>query len=143
MDASSFGVIDGGAGAGARGDILDVDASLDLQLIAGSQIRGIESISLVDSSFASPPENLTLDAGDVISIGSATYDPSGTEHGLADALWIDGDGNDRVTLTGGGWTQQGVNARLADSYCLWTHDAGDGTSDAYVLAGFAITVVAA
>lgn len=144
-DASDFGLVDGGGVsapiAGERGDILVINGVLDLT--AGGRVTRFEAISMQNDTRLAQADGVTLAAADVISVGTASYDPGGPEYGLAEALWIEGDGLDEVTLSGGGWTAVGPNTHLADSYLLWAHDPGDGAADAYVLAAHAIDVIAA
>src|SRR5690606_27500804 len=112
-----------------KGDRLTFDGALDLTLIDNENITGIETISMVDdfmnagignsshsvagviNHFAAGADTLTLDASDVIDLGSGVFDPIGSFDGFGDlsnqaAIKVDGDADDTLNLTGTGtWTQ--------------------------------------
>jgi hypothetical protein len=170
-DNVNFGLIDGGGTAlnsvtkaenngpvslagSFKGDTVTFNGSLDLTAIANGKITGIETISMLDSlgntnhsiagsisHFAAGADTLTLNAADVISMGTGVFDPEEAGYISKDAIKVDGDAGDTLNLTGGGWVNLGADAN-AGGYTVWAHDpSGAGTNeDAYVLVSNSITV---
>jgi hypothetical protein len=110
------------------------------------------SIAGVINHFAAGAGTLTLDASDVISMGSGVFDPIGGFGGFGDlsskdAIKVDGDVGDTLNLSGSGtWTQvtSGVS-NIPTGYDLYVHDTG-GAADAenaYVLVQATMTVTGA
>ena len=146
-------LVDGGTNSSnalssSRGDVLAFDGTLDLTSLANSKIAGVETISMVDSqgggSHAS--DTLTLNASDVIDMGTGHINPTGSFGAVGtladkDAVRVDGDGaSDTVNLSGGGWTQVTGSHGAPAGYNLYVHDSGGGSEDAYVLVQATLTV---
>jgi VCBS repeat-containing protein len=139
--------IDGGGGTvsfdGAtntdKGDILVFDGSLDLTALAQDRITNIETLSMSDSAGG---DSLTLNVNDVIDIGNGTFDPAGSTYSNKDAVRVDGDAGDTVTLSGGNWQQLTGISNVPTGYNLYVHDtSGVGTAeDAYILVKNAVLV---
>jgi VCBS repeat-containing protein len=160
-DNVNFGHVDGGfatsadlAGNNTRGDILAFDGTLDLTALANSKIEGIETISMTEAQGGSgdSTDTLTLNASDVIDLGTGHFNPNGSFNPTGpvdfgtladkDAIKVDGEAGDTVNLSGGGWFNAGAaNAQGGpNGYNLYVHDAGGGNEDAYVLVQAAVTV---
>ena len=128
-------------GSNRRLDVLAFDGAMDLTALAQDRIVGIETLSMTDSLGVAGADSLTLDAQDVIDLGRGTFDPFASSYETADAIRVDGDAGDALTLAGGGWVSfSAVN--VPGGYRLYVHDAaGTGTTaDAYVLVQTAVTV---
>jgi Ca2+-binding RTX toxin-like protein len=110
-------LIDGGAGAN---DILFLvgqaaTVSLDLTAISDALIKDIEVILFASSSDApGQAHTLKLNAGDVLALSSTT-----------DSLFIEGEADDVVELTGGGWTK---DVALTGNFQGYTNVTGNGTA---------------
>ena len=136
------------AAAGNRGDVLAFDGTLDLTALTPGKIAGIETLSMKDSEGGSshPNDAVTLNAGDVLELGSGRFDPTGSAPGLgalpaAATAKIDGDGpGDSVNLTGGGWSSVSGEHGAPAGYALYAHGSGGGTADAYALVQATLTV---
>ena len=171
-DNLNFGSVDGGRAADVqndnasqpnggmtnhRGDILVFDGDLNFngpnaaEVLTGRQVSGIETISMreAEGSTGDTTDILTLQAADVIAMGTGTYDPDGDEAGGVntgfgedDALRVDGDAGDVLNLTDLGWSQI-TPADAPAGYNVGVHDgsaAGGIQEDAYVLVQAVITV---
>jgi len=153
QDNSILGLADGGTNSSntlfsSRGDVLAFDNLLDLSSLASSKTAGIETLSMIDreggGSHAS--DTLTLNASDVIDLGTGHVNPSGSLGVLGsladkDAVRVEGDGaSDTVNLNGGGWTQVTGSHGAPAGYNLYVHDSGGGNEDAYVLVQATLTV---
>jgi hypothetical protein len=128
----------------SRGDILVFDGNLDLTALAQDRITEIETMSMVDSAAG---DALKLDVQDVLDLGSGTFDPIGGSGGGSignlyqqrDAIRVDGDSGDSLTLSAGGtgsWYQLAGATNVPAGYNLYVHETS-GTSgvneDAYVV----------
>lgn len=139
-----FGSIDGGrqtaAGvAGHRGDVVRVNGSLDLTGAAGDRITGIETSAMTDGS---GNDGLRVGIQDVLDLGSGTFNPSlsGPDNlGQDDALRVEGDVGDRLTLLGN-WDEVAAS-NVPSSFDLFSANASSG--HAYVLVEEDVTVVIA
>ncbi|HTO65516.1 MAG TPA: hypothetical protein VMM15_30170, partial [Bradyrhizobium sp.] len=91
-------------------------------------------------------DTLTLNASDVIDMGTGHINPTGSFGAVGtladkDAVRVDGDGaSDAVNLSGGGWTQVTGSHGAPAGYNLYVHDSGGGNEDAYVLVQATLTV---
>ncbi len=120
------------AAAGNRGDVLAFDGTLDLTVLAPGKIAGIETLSMKDSEGGGshPNDAVTLNAGDVLELGSGRFDPTGSAPGpgalpAAATAKIDGDGpGDSVNLTGGGWSSVSGEHGAPAGYALYAHGSG-------------------
>jgi hypothetical protein len=154
-DNLNFGHVDGGANsddnlAGTnRGDVLAFDGTLDLTTIANSKIEGIETVSMKDSEGAVGNDTLTINASDVIDLGTGHFNPSGSSTGVGSlsdqaAIKVDGDAGDKLNLTGGGWTHATGSHGQPAGYEVYVHDGNPGDAnageDAYVLVQNTIAV---
>jgi Ca2+-binding RTX toxin-like protein len=153
QDNIVFGLADGGTNSRntlftSRGDVLAFDNVLDLTSLANSKTAGIETVSMIDREGGGSHANdtLTLNASDVIDLGTGHVNPSGSFGALGslvdkDTIRIDGDGpTDTVNLAGGGWTQVTGSHGAPSGYSLYVHDSGGGSEDAYVLVQATLTV---
>jgi len=147
-DNSKFGSVHGGGTEAVslltqHGDVLAFNGALDLTTVANNLIDGIETISMVDALGGAGADKLTINAQDVIDIGTGHVDPAGGAAPFGDladahAIRVDGDasGTDTLALTGGGWQQVTPSGGgLPPGYVLYAHDSpADGSAvDAYVL----------
>ncbi len=134
----------GGLIGTSRLDILAFNGNLDLTTLAQDRIVGIETLSMVDSVGGIGSDSLTLNAQDVVDLGTGVYDPWGATYGPADTIRVDGEAGDTLTLAGGNWSPQSASF-LPAGYALYVHDAsGTGASeDAYVLVQTSVTVTTA
>ena len=132
LDISGLGFVDGGSQQGhdlarTSGDVLHFDGSLDLA--DPSKIAGIETLSMKDES---GNDSLTLNAPDVLDLGSGTFNPCFSGHdafGKGDAVRVDGDKGDTLSLSGD-WTQ--IDPKNApDDYNVFA--CHTSTGNAYVL----------
>jgi Ca2+-binding RTX toxin-like protein len=152
-NSATVALVDGGTNSSntlsaSKGDVLAFDSVLDLTSLANSKVTGIETISMVDSQSGGSHANdtLTLNASDVINLGTGHINPTGSfgavgTLGDKDAVRVDGDGaNDTVNLSGGGWTQVTGTHGAPAGYNLYVHDSGGGSEDAYVLVQATLTV---
>jgi len=136
LDTSGFGLIDGGSQlshnlARTSGDVLHFDGNLDLA--DDSKITGIETLSMKDGKGGDHGnDSLTLNAQDVLDLGSGTFNPSFCGHdafGNGDAVRVDGDKGDTLSLSGN-WTQ--IDPKNApDDYNVFACHISTG--NAYVL----------
>jgi len=143
--------VDGGANttnlAGTNfGDILIFDGALDLTAVGVSErIVDIETLRMTDLGGG---DSLTLNAQDVIDLGSGTFNPFGTALQQEDAIRVDGDAGDALNLTGGGWSLgvpavSGNGDAVPAGYVLYVHDGGVAAgiqADAYVLVQSGVNV---
>lgn len=144
LDDAGFALIAGGSGGTGdvridSGDVLVFDGLLDLTAAATlNKISGIETVSMreSDGSAGTAADGLVLSAADVIALGDATFDPAPAAGPYArkDAIRVDGDDGDSLTLSGGGWHEVSAG-NVPAGYALWAHDpSGTGANeDAYVL----------
>jgi hypothetical protein len=100
-------------------------------------------------------DTLTLNASDVIDLGTGHFNPSGsfnpagpTDFGTLDdkaAIKVDGEAGDTLNLSGGGWFNAGASPDhgAPAGYTLYVHDAGGGSEDAYVLVQTVVAVTGA
>lgn len=140
-----FGSIDGGRQVATdltlnHGDILQFNNNFDLTKPAGDRVAGIETLSMVDGTGS---DGVRLAVQDVLDLGTGTFNPRllGTDNlGEDDAVRIDGDAGDRLTLTGGNWSQIAASNTPAD-YNLFSATASSG--HAYVLVQEEVTVILA
>lgn len=141
VDGGSNGLVND-IGSTRRLDILAFDGDLDLTVLPQNRIVDIETMSMVDSLGGAGADSLTLDAQDVIDLGRGTFDPFGATYNGADAIRVDGEAGDTLTLAGGGWSSTGA-INVPAGYSLYVHDtSGVGTAeDAYVLVQSVVTVV--
>jgi hypothetical protein len=98
---------------------------------------------------------LTLNASDVIDLGTGHFNPSGSFDPTGpvnfgtlddkDAIKVDGEAGDTVNLSGGGWFNAGAATSHGGptGYNLYVHDAGSGNEDAYVLVQTVVAVTGA
>jgi len=136
LDTTGFGIVDGGSQhfhslAHTSGDILQFDGNLDLA--DDSKIAEIETLSMKDGKSADHgSDSLTLNAQDVLDLGSGTFNPSLCGHdafGKGDAVRVDGDKGDTLSLSGD-WTQ--IDPKNApDDYNVFA--CHTSTGNAYVL----------
>ena len=153
QDNTGFGLVDGGTNtsndlAVSRGDVLAFDDHLDLTSLDNSKVTGIETVSMIDSEGGGShlSDTLTLNASDVIDLGTGHFHPSGSFGAFGplpdkDTVRVDGDGpNDTVNLAGGGWTQVTGSHGAPAGYNLYVHDAGGGHADSYALVQSTLTV---
>jgi Ca2+-binding RTX toxin-like protein len=161
FDNTGFGTISGGTNtsntlttAGNLGDTLAFNGTLDLTpaaLIA--KVSNIETISMVDSIGGAGSDALTLNANDVINLGTGTINPAfsgGDAYGTDDAIKVNGEAGDTLHLTqttsGGAdhWYQIMTATNVPAGYALWVHEtaatSAGTTEDAYVLVQTTITV---
>jgi hypothetical protein len=132
LDNTGLGFVDGGSQqshnlARTSGDVLHFDGNLDLA--DPSKIAGIESLSMKDGS---GNDSLTLNAQDVLDLGSGTFNPSFCGHdafGKGDAVRVDGDKGDTLSLSGD-WTQIDPKNGPDDYNVFACHTS---TGNAYVL----------
>lgn len=141
VDGGSNGLVND-IGSTRRLDILAFDGTLDLTTLAQNRIVDIETMSMTDSLGGAGADSLKLNAQDVIDLGRGTFDPFGSTYDVADAIRVDGDVGDTLTLAGGGWLSS-TATNVPSGYKLYVHDtSGVGTAeDAHVLAQSVITVV--
>jgi Ca2+-binding RTX toxin-like protein len=149
LDNTAFAEIDGGSqqcrnvGRNA-GDILQFDGDLDLTAPGLSErITGIETLSMNDDKGG---DSLVLSAQDVLDLGSGTFDPRLGCHdalGKGDALRIDGDQGDELTLSGN-WTALDPK-NGPDDFDVFACHAPTGDGNVYVLVqeDIAVTITAA
>jgi Ca2+-binding RTX toxin-like protein len=150
---TEFTVVHGGGEAPVdlalgRGDVLAFNGTLNLTTIANTKIDGIETVSMADSVAGAGADTLTINASDVIDLGTGHLDPAGNfgdfgELKDAPAVRVDGDAPDTLNLTGGGWQQVTSGpAGVPSGYALYVHDdaAAGAAADAYVLVQTAVKV---
>ena len=155
QDNTGFGSIHGGtntqndlAGASNRGDVLAFDGTLDLTSLSHGKVASIETLSMKDGEGGGshPNDTLTLNAADLLDLGSGHFDPTGSTPSLGTlpskpTARIDGDGPaDTVNLTGGGWSAVAGNHDAPAGYALYAHDGGGGHADSYALIQATLTV---
>lgn len=148
LDNTAFGAIDGGS-QGCRnvgrsaGDTLLFDGLLDLTSPGLSErVTGIETLSMNDGK---GNDSLVLSAQDVLDLGSGTFNPRLGGHdafGTGDAVRIDGDSGDTLSLSGD-WTA--IDPRNGpDDFDVFARHAPTGTGNVYVLVqeDIAVTIAA-
>jgi len=152
ITAPTSDVIDGSANGNSNlaintGDILVFDGNLDLTAVPQTSISNIETISMSDTLGGAASDDLTLDANDVINMGTGTFDPTGALN-QQKAIRVNGDATDDLNLAGGGWqlatfTGGGGGDPAPAGYTAWVHDSS-GTAgiqpDAYILVQSGINV---
>jgi Ca2+-binding RTX toxin-like protein len=128
----------------ADGDIMAFNGNLNLTAVDNNTISGIERVSMLDSHAGAGSDTLTLNAADVISMGTGEFDPSGSFDPAGstnlgnlsneDAVRVEGEAGDTLNLTGGGWFLVGAaNTQGGPAgYNLYVHAAGNA-EDAYVI----------
>jgi hypothetical protein len=105
IDIENFGFVDGGGQTDANlahggGDVLLFSGDLDFTTPALSdRVIGIETVSMRNNH---DEDSLKLTAADVVTLGDGTYDPG---LGKSDAIRVNGDSGDHLTLAGGSWIQ--------------------------------------
>ena len=109
---------------------------------ANSKIEGIETISMTEAQGGSgdSTDTLSLNASDVIDLGTGHFDPSAANRGDQAAIKVDGEAGDTLNLTGGDWAVQ-ANGNTPAGYALYVHDTGGSSEDAYVLVQTTVAVV--
>lgn len=142
-----------------RGDVLVFDGQLDLDALDGNSVRigdkisGIETVSMQegDGSVGTASDQLFLSAADVIAMGTGEFNPGGAFEGnnlgARDAIRVDGDSGDQLSLTGNGWEEVTAAAGgVPDGYRLFAHytpgGPATGNEEAYVLVQDAVNVIA-
>jgi hypothetical protein len=152
ITAPTSDVIDGSANGNSNlaintGDILVFDGNLDLTAVPQTSISNIETISMSDTLGGAASDDLTLNANDVINMGTGTFDPTGALN-QQKAIRVNGDATDDLNLAGGGWqlatfTGGGGGDPAPAGYTAWVHDSS-GTAgiqpDAYILVQSGINV---
>jgi len=149
LDNTGFGSIDGGSQNGrdvghSAGDVLQFDGTLDLTTPGLSEhVTGIETLSMHDGK---GDDSCTLSAQDVLDLGSGTFNPALGSHdtlGRGDAVRIDGDQGDKVTLSGD-WTAIDPH-NGPDGFDVYVSQAPSGHGNVYALVqeDIAVTVAAA
>jgi hypothetical protein len=148
LDNTEFGAIDGGSqdshNIGRRtGDVLQFDGQLDLTAAGVSErITEIETLSMQDDKGG---DSLVLGAEDVLDLGSGTFNPwlgGHDDFDRGDALRIDGDEGDTLSLTGD-WTE--IDAKNGpDDFDVFASHAPTGDGNVYVLVqeDIAVTITA-
>jgi Ca2+-binding RTX toxin-like protein len=149
LDNTGFGSVDGGGqnfhNVGiSSGDVLQFDGKLDLTTPGLSEhITGIETLSMHDGK---GDDSCTLSAADVLDLGSGTFDPALGRHdtlGTGDAVRIDGDHGDKLTLSGNWSAIDPHNG--PDGFDVYVSQAPGGHGNVYALVqeDIAVTVAAA
>jgi hypothetical protein len=147
---AGWGTLVGGANANndlslatTHGDTFAFNGTLNLTSVANTgtgSITGIETLSMADvlGGPSNSPDSLTLNSGDVIALGTGTFDPDGSGP-LAPhhAVRIDGDSGDSLNFADLGWSHP--TATTPPGYVLYVHTTS-GTVDAYALVQQAIGV---
>jgi hypothetical protein len=149
LDNTGFGTVDGGS-QGFRnlghsaGDVLQFDGKLDLTAAGVSErITGIETLSMHDGK---GNDSLALSAQDVLDLGSGTFNPQlgvRDSFGSGDAVRIDGDGGDKLTLSGN-WTAIDPH-NGPDDFDVFACQSPAGSGNVYALVqeDIAVTITAA
>ena len=149
FDNTGFGAIDGGGqdfhnvGRNA-GDVLQFDGALDLTAPGESErITGIETLSMKDGQ---GNDSLSLSVQDVLDLGTGTFNPSLSGHdafGIGDAVRIDGEGGDKLSLSGNWSAIDPSNG--PDGFDVFTCHAPTGNGNVYALVheDIAVTIAAA
>lgn len=136
FDNDGFGLVDGGEQNGTdlgrtRGDILQFEGNLDLTGAGVSErITHTETLSMVGSGH----DHLTLSAADVLDLGDGRLDPTlcGKDSwGKGDAVRVDGDVDDQLTLTGGKWHEVEDVKNVPDNHDVFARQTSAGI--AYVV----------
>ena len=149
LDNTGFGKIDGGRqdcrNLGRNGgDVLQFDGQLDLTAAGVSErITGIETLSMDDDKGGGGA--LVLGAEDVLDLGDGTFNPwLGCHDAFArgDAVRIDGDEGDTLTLTGNWTAIDPKNGR--DDFNVFACQAPTGNGNVYALVeeDIAVTITA-
>jgi RTX calcium-binding nonapeptide repeat (4 copies) len=144
FDNADFAEIDGGTQpcrtlSNNSGDVLQFAGALDLTTPGVSErISGIETIAM---TIGDGNDSLRLSAQDVLDLGDGTFDPrfkGGPDgFGRGDAVRIDGDSGEHLTLAGGNWSE--IEPKNAPhGYDVFSCQVGAG--NAYVLVQDEITV---
>ncbi|MDY0884690.1 calcium-binding protein [Dongia soli] len=142
FDNTHFGSIAGGEEANrnlakASGDILQFSGHLDLTHDSVSdKIGGIETLSMKNGEGG---DGLKLDAHDVLDLGDGIFDPKHTGDPLpkGDAVRVEGNSGDQLTLNGGQW-KEAQAANTPDDFNLFSAHTSSG--HAYVLVQEDVTV---
>jgi Ca2+-binding RTX toxin-like protein len=136
FDNEHFGAVNGGSEpihdlGKAAGDILSFHGELDLTTSGLSErITGIETLSMKGGH---GHDTLALSVQDVLDLGTGNFDPkfaSNDALGRHDAVRINGNCGDHVTLTGGDWSQIHPN-NAPHGYDVFSAQTSAGS--AYVL----------
>jgi hypothetical protein len=143
FDNGNFGVVNGGSEpthdlGKAAGDVLSFHGALDLTTPGLSErITGIETLSMKGGH---GHDTLALSVQDVLDLGTGNFDPkfaSNDTLGRHDAVRINGNCGDHVTLTGGDWSQIHPN-NAPHGYDVYSAQTSAGS--AYVLVQADVTV---
>jgi hypothetical protein len=144
FDNADFAEIDGGTQpfrnlGHAGGDVLQFAGALDLTAPGLSErISGIETIAM---TIGDGNDSLRLSAQDVLDLGDGIFDPrfkGGLDgFGRGDAVRIDGNNGDQLTLAGGNWSEIAPK-NAPHGYDVFSCQVG--TDNAYVLVQDEITV---
>jgi hypothetical protein len=149
LDNTGFGAVDGGSQnfrnlGHSAGDVLQFDGKLDLTAAGVSErIAGIETLSMHDGK---GNDSLALSAQDVLDLGSGTFNPRVGPHDgfdTGDAVRIDGDGGDKLTLSGN-WTAIDPH-NGPDDFDVFACQSPTGPGNVYALVqeDIAVTITAA
>jgi Ca2+-binding RTX toxin-like protein len=135
LDNTHFGAIDGGDEnnhnlAHSKGDVLQFSGALDLTASSvASRIHGIETLSMRGHGH----DHLTLNAGDILDLGTGTFDPHichADKLGTGDAVRVEGHHGDQLSLTGGHWSEVHTGNAPDDARVFAAHA---GAGNVYVL----------
>jgi Ca2+-binding RTX toxin-like protein len=157
---TGFGTVSGGTNninnlSGTNlGDTLAFSGTLDLTPASQiAKVSNIETISMEDNIGGAGADALTLNASDVINLGTGVFNPkfSGTDnYSSKDAIRVTGDAGDALhlvqTASGGPdhWHQVTTATNVPAGYTLWVHETTAGSSgaseDAYVLVQTTVAV---
>jgi hypothetical protein len=137
-----FGSIDGGRQTAAgvathRADVVQFNGILNLTGAAGARITGIETFSMTDGT---GNDSLRISISDVLDLGGGIFNPtlSGADSLREDdALRVEGDASDRLTLIGD-WDEVAAS-NVPSGFDLFSADASSG--HAYVLVQEDVAVV--
>ena len=136
----------------SNGDILAFNGNLNLTKVPNADISGIERVSMLDSHGGAGADALTLNAADVISMGTGEFDPSGSFNPSGpvnlgtldnnDAVRIEGEAGDTLNLSGGGWFLVGAADTRGGpaGYNLYVHAGSNTAENAYVIVDTDVTV---
>jgi Ca2+-binding RTX toxin-like protein len=141
FDNTGFGAIDGGSQVSRNvglsgGDVLQFHGHLDLTApgVAG-RIAGIETLAMTSPQGG---DQLKLNAHDVLDLGDGTFDPNHVGSlGPGQAVRVDGQSGDQLTLTGGNWSHVEAHNAPAGYEVFGTHTS---TGNAYVVVQEDVTV---
>jgi VCBS repeat-containing protein len=167
FDANASSSFDGGAhdggndmsGAGTtlKGDILDLShlsgtVNMHNAITAADHVNGIETIDMTGNG----NQTVVLNAADVLNVGDATFNPTGSGSGnlgglnSAGAVRVDGNVGDVLKLDDGNWIE--ITSKINNeptNYKVYAHDNNGATNgfpdashvDAYVVVHTNVQVV--